>query len=412
MNLSFFIARKYFFSKKISGVIHVISLISVIGIMVGTFALVTILSSFNGFEEVVSQLYNTFDSDLKLSPQKGKYFELNATQIEKIKKLPAVQAFTPVIEENVLLRYQDKETIATIKAVSPKYLYTTGIDSMIIVGNINLQAGGANYALVGAGVAGKLNLQTDDEFNPLQIYVPKKDVKIALNPEKAFNQKNIMSGGVFSIQQDFDNRYLIIPIDFARELLHEPSKVTAYEVNIKKNYSIEKAQEAIQKISGSFVSVNDRYQQQPMLYKVMRSEKLVVYLILSFILLIAAFNLVGALLMLAIEKQKDMAVLLSLGATPKLVQDVILMEGLILSFSGAISGIFFGWLICFLQMKFGFVKIAEGTTFVIDAYPVAFQFTDFVLVFATVIILGFAASYYPAITAYKRLDTEALRSSH
>ncbi|MGZ5282738.1 MAG: FtsX-like permease family protein [Bacteroidia bacterium] len=410
MNLPFFIARRYFFSRKISNVIHIIAGISLAGIMVGAFALITILSAFNGFEEVVSKLYNTFDSDLKIAPAQGKYFEPDSAKMQQIKKLPGILAITPVIEENALIKYREKQTIATFKAIDPKYLRTTGIDSMIFLGEPILTDEDVDYALVGAGVGSKLNLNGYDENYLLQIYVPKKGAQTVLNPEKAFNRKGIFCSGIFSIQQDFDSRYILLPISFARDLVQEQSKVTGLEINVKDDDNVEEIGEQVAQILGADFKVQDRYQQQPLLYKVMRSEKLAVYLVLSFILLIAAFNLIGALLMLAIEKKKDMAVLMSMGATPKLIQDIIMLEGLILSFTGAIAGIGLATIVCWLQMKYGFVKIAEGSTFVIQSYPIAFKAWDFVLVLVTVIVLGFVASYYPAHLANRKTDVEALRS--
>lgn len=410
MNLPFFIARRYFFSRKISNVIHIIAGISLAGIMVGAFALITILSAFNGFEEVVSKLYNTFDSDLKIAPAQGKYFQADSAKMQQIGKLKGIASITPVIEENALIKYREKQTIATFKAIDPQYLRTTGIDSMIFLGEPILTDEDVDYALVGAGVGSKLNLNGYDENYLLQIYVPKKGEQTVLNPEKAFNRKGIFCSGIFSIQQDFDSRYILLPISFARDLVQEPTKVTGLEINVKDDGEVEEIGEQVSQILGNDFKVQDRYQQQPLLYKVMRSEKLAVYLVLSFILLIAAFNLIGALLMLAIEKKKDMAILMSMGATPKLIQNIIMLEGLILSFTGAIAGIALATIVCWLQMKYGFVKIAEGSTFVIQAYPIAFKAWDFVIVLVTVIVLGFVASYYPAHLANRKTDVEALRS--
>lgn len=413
MNLPFYIARKYFFSRKISGVIHVISLISLVGILVGSMALIIILSTFNGFEEVVSKLYNTFDSDLKVLPAKGKYFTPDSLQIEKIRHMKNVVAITPVLEENALLKYRDKSAIATFKAVDPDYLEKTGIDSMIIAGEPGLKDEGINYALVGAGIGSKLELYGSDDMHPIQVYVPKKGMStssMTLNPVNAFNRMNIFGGGNFSIQQDFDQRYVLFPIEFARQLVQEPKAVTAVEINVKKDEDIPRVQREVQEMLGDKYRVLDRFQQQPSLYKVMGSEKLVTYLVLSFILAIAAFNLIGALLMLAIEKKKDMAVLMSLGADNTLIRNIIMFEGLVLSVSGAIVGMLLGGIICWLQMKYGFVPISGGSTFVIKSYPVAFNIWDFVIVFITVVVLGFVASYYPATTVHKNISVDLLRS--
>lgn len=410
MNLPFFIARRYFFSRKISAVIHIIAGISMIGITVGTFALIAILSTFNGFEEIVSRLYNTFDSDLKITPAQGKYFTIDSAQLQQIRGMDGVQAVTPVIEENALVIFREKQTIATIKAIDPAYLPSTGIDTMIYLGDSFLAYEGRQYALLGAGVAGKLGAPGFDDEYALHIYVPKKDQRVILSAEKAFNQKNIYAAGIFSVQQEFDSRYILVPLDFARDLTQEPERITSLEVNVRADEDIEPLREKMGTLLGPGLRIHDRYQQQPMMYKVMKTEKLMVYLILSFVLLIAAFNLIGALLMLAIEKQQDMATLLSMGATPQLIRNIIFSEGIILSLGGAILGMITGFIVCWLQMKYGFLKIAEGSTFVIKAYPIAFNIWDFVLVFITVIVLGFLASWYPAVTAHRKLDVGLLKS--
>jgi lipoprotein-releasing system permease protein len=382
-----------------------------IGITVGTFALVAILSTFNGFEEVVSKLYNTFDSDLKVSPATGKYFSIDSATLVKIKKLKEVHAFTPIIEENALIIFRDNQkSVATIKALDPSYLHSTGIDSMIYLGDSFLVNGGQDFALVGAGVASKIGLGGYDDETPLRIYVPKKGQRVILSADKAFSVKNIYGAGVFSVQQEFDSRYVLVPLSFARDLIQEPERMTSLEINARNDDDVPALKEKIKALLPAQLKVQDRFQQQPMLYKVMKSEKLMVYLILSFVLLIAAFNLIGSLLMLAIEKQSDMATLLSMGATPKLIQNIILYEGLILSVGGALLGMILGFIVCWLQQKFGFIKIAEGSTFVIKAYPIAFSYMDFVLIFITVILLGFLASWYPAFTVHRKLDVGLLRS--
>jgi lipoprotein-releasing system permease protein len=407
MNLPLFIARKYFFSRKISAVIHIIAAISMIGITVSTFALIAILSTFNGFEEVVSRLYNTFDSDVKVTPVSGKYFSLDSSKIEQIKKIDGVSAVTPVIEENALIRFREKETAATIKGIDPEFLKTTGIDTLVYLGDPYLQADDHSFALLGAGVASKLAAPGFDDDYPLRIYVARKGNH---SLEKAFNIRSIFGGGIFSVQQEFDSRYILVPLDFARDMLDEDERMTAFEINTVSDEAAEEVKGEIALIVGSKFKVQDRFQQQPMMYKVMKSEKLMVYLILSFVLLIAAFTLIGALLMLAIEKQQDMATLLSMGATPRLIRNIIFAEGLILSLGGAIFGMLTGFVICWLQMKFGFLKIAEGSTFVIKAYPIAFDIRDFILVFITVIVMGFFASWYPAYTAHRKLNVALLKS--
>lgn len=412
MNLPLYIARKYFFSKNISNVIHVISLISILGIFFGSAALIIILSAFNGFESVVGKLYASFDSDLKIIPVSGKYFSPDSLTMNKIKGIQGIKAISPVIEENALFRYRSNQCIGTIKAINPDFIHSSGIDSMIVAGNSNLMEDTISYAVVGGGIAYKLNLRGYDEMHPIQVYVPRKGVEISsLNPENSLSEKNIISGGIFSIQQDFDQKYVLMPIRFARELLDENKGVTALEINFKDKNKVADAQQMIQQILGSKFQVLDRYQQHPSLYKVMHVEKAAVYLVMSLILLIATFNLIGSLLMLALEKQKDMAILLGMGARSGMVKRIITFEGLLLSVSGGVIGIATGGIVCWLQQIFGFVKLGNAdSTFVVSAYPIAFNAWDFIIVFITVLVLGFMASWYPAYMANRKIGVGVLSS--
>lgn len=412
MNLPLYIARKYFFSRKISNVIHVISLIAVAGIFFGTAALIIILSAFNGFESIVGKLYASFDSDIRIQAVGSKYFVPDSLKMIRIQKLDQVKAMTDVIEENALFKYRTNQNIGTIKAFEPIFIKSTGIDTMLVAGNDTLHQDSTDYAILGGGIANKLNIHGFDAIHPIQVFFPKKGVEISsLNPGNSLAEKNIRIGGIFSIQQDFDNRYVLAPILFARQLLDEPKAVTSIEIILKDKDRVATVQADIQHILGPGFLVLDRYQQHPSLYKVMHVEKAAVYLVLSLILLIATFNLVGALLMLALEKQKDMAILLSMGATGKVVQRVIAFEGLLLSVSGAVLGMVVGGIICWLQMKYGFVKLGgDNTTFVVNAYPIDLKAVDFILVFATVLLLGFLASWYPARMANRKINVDVLSS--
>jgi lipoprotein-releasing system permease protein len=384
-----------------------------LGIMFGTMALIIILSAFNGFEDIVGKLYGSFDSDIKILPVSGRYFVPDSVKIAQVAKLANIKAITPVIEDNALLKYRANQAYCTYKAINPDYIKSTGMDSMILPGGEDvLYEDSLSFAILGGGVSNKLDIHGHDELHPIQVFVPRKGVEIStLNPENALKQQEIIYGGIFSIQQDFDTRYIIIPLQFARDLLEESKAVTSFEINLKDKTQVGAFQEKVKKIMGKDFKVLDRFEQQPSLFKVMHTEKAAVYLVLSFILLIATFNLIGALLMLALEKRKDMAILLSMGAKPSLVQQIITFEGLILSLSGAFIGLILGGIICWLQIKFGFVKLGgEGTTFVVNAYPIAFEPLDFVVVFVTVVVLGFVASWYPARMANKKIGVDVLSS--
>jgi len=412
LNLPLYIARKYFFSRNISNVIHIISLISILGIFFGSAALIIILSAFNGFETVVGKLYASFDSDLKISPVSGKYFIPDSVKMQKLAALANIKAITPVIEENALFRYRSNQCIGTIKAIKPDYIHSTGVDSMTVTGSDVLYEDSINYAVIGGGISYKLNMHGYDEIHPIQVYVPRKGVEIStLNPENSLSEKDIVGGGIFSIQQDFDQKYVLMPIGFARDLLNEPKAVTSIEINLKDKEKANEIQSKVIAIMGHDFIVLDRFQQHPSLYKVMHVEKAAVYLVMSLILLIATFNLIGSLLMLALEKEKDMAILLGMGARQNTIKRIITFEGLLLSVSGGSLGIAIGGIICWLQLRYGFVTLGGAdSTFVVTAYPVAFNPWDFLVVFITVLVLGFLASWYPARMANKKIGVGVLSS--
>jgi len=267
---------------------------------------------------------------------------------------------------------------------------------MMVEGDFIIQAPGSRYAVVGYGVAYYLSISLRDYTTPISVYVPKRTRKTITSLDNAFNINQIFPSGIFSIQQDFDSEYVIVPIDFARELLEYDKEVTSVEIGIHPDSDIRSIQASITEMVGDKFYVKNRFQQQEMLYKIMKSEKWAIFLILTFILLIATFNVIGSLSMLIIDKKKDIAVLWSMGANNKLIKRIFLTEGLLISLSGAILGIALGALVCFLQQKFGLISLGGGSgSFVIDAYPVKMVFKDFLFVFITVFIIGYLASWFP-----------------
>jgi lipoprotein-releasing system permease protein len=396
MNLSNFIARRYLFSKKSHNAINIITAISIIGVTIGTMALIIVLSVFNGFENLVVSLYDSFDSDIEITAKIGKTFSPNETFYSKIKSSEGVLSVTPVIEENALLKYHNKQYIATIKGMDNGYLSNTGLDTMLADGSLLLKKDSTYFAIVGQGVANKLGVNIHDVLSYLTIYVPKRGVQISqLNPEAAFATEAISASGVFAIQQDFDSKYVLVPIEFARRLLNYKEQITSLEIMLTPTADKNLTQKELQALVGDSLLVKNRFQQHEMLYKIMRSEKWAVFLILGFILLIATFNVIGSLTMLIIEKKKDAQVLMSMGATQSFIHKLFLTEGMLISFVGGICGIVLGALICLLQIKFGFVKMPGGGSFVIDSYPVKLEIFDFISVLGTVLLIGFAAAWYP-----------------
>ncbi len=394
MNFSFYIAKRYLFAKKSRNVINIISAISVVGVSIGTMALIVILSVFNGFDNLVQSLFNSFDPDIKITIKEGKTFSSGAERIQNLKKLKGVLFMSEIIEENALLKYDDRQYIVTVKGVSDEFINMSGIDSMIIDGEFILKENKNNYAVIGQGVA--LNLAVGLNFiTPINIYVPKRIQKVPLNPEKAFSRKYIFPSGIFAIQQDFDSRYIIVPIDFARDLLDYSNEVSAIELKLDPVFNKDQIQEEIKKHLGTGYEVKNRFEQQELLYKIMKSEKWAIFLILTFILIIASFNVIGSLTMLIIEKKKDIDTLRSLGTNLSVLRKIFLFEGWMISILGAILGLMTGTIICWIQQYFGLIKIQGSESFVIDTYPVSMELPDFIYVFLTVLFIGYLAAWYP-----------------
>lgn len=394
MNFSFYIAKRYLFAKKSRNVINIISAISVVGVSIGTMALIVILSVFNGFDNLVQSLFNSFDPDIKITLKEGKTFSSAAERIQNLKKLKGVLYMSEIIEENALLKYDDRQYIVTVKGVSDEFINMSGIDSMIIDGEFILKENKNNYAVIGQGVA--LSLSVGLNFiTPINIYVPKRTQKVSLNPEQAFSRKYIYPSGIFAIQQDFDSRYIIVPIDFARDLLDYSNEVSAIELKLDPVFNKNKIQEEIKKHLGTGYEVKNRFEQQELLYKIMKSEKWAIFLILTFILIIASFNVIGSLTMLIIEKKKDIDTLRSLGTNLSVLRKIFLFEGWMISILGAILGLMTGTIICWIQQHFGLIKIQGSDSFVIDTYPVNIELPDFIYVFLTVLFIGYLAAWYP-----------------
>lgn len=394
MNLPLFIAKRYLISKKSRQAINIITLISVIGVTVGTAGLIIVLSVFNGFEELILSLYNSFDPDIKIESNTGKTFSLAALPLDKIRKINSVKYCTKSLEENGLVKYRDRQYLATIKGVSEDFRLMTGIDSMITDGSFVLREKNVNFAVPGRSIADALGLSTKDIFTPLDIYLPQKGKQASLNPMEAFHNELLPPSGVFSIQQDFDSKYVLVPLEMMQRLTGTENTVSSIELGIYPHERADLVCDSLKKILGNRYKIRNREQQHELLYKIMKSEKWAVYLILSFILTVATFNIVGSLTMLILDKKEDIQILWCMGAEISLLKRVFLLEGLIISFCGGGAGLLLGLLICQLQKAFGLVKM--GGSFVIDAYPVSLRLLDFTYVGATVLIIGFAAAYYPS----------------
>jgi len=397
LRFSLFIALRYLFSKKSTNVINIISGISISGIVVGTCALVILLSAFNGLEDWVVRLYNSFDPDIHIESKNSKFFKEDAISFDEIKRIEGIAHVMPVIEENGLLHYRDAQYVCTIKGVGEEFKKMSGLDSMIIDGSFDLRLGTTSAALVGSGVAYALSLSLGDINEPINIYVPKANASFSLNPIEAFHSGSIQTAGIFEVQPEFDTRYVIVPIDYARELFHREKTVSSIEIQLKKDVNVEQVIDKIKSITGESFVVKNRFQQHELLYKIIHAEKWGVFLILAFILLIAIFNVTGSLTMLIVDKSRDIRTIQSLGANWKTIRMIFFMEGMLISVIGMLSGLLLGLLIVVLQDKFQFVLI-NG----VDAYPVLIKKLDIVYISITVLTIGAIAAWFPAASALNK----------
>ncbi|MEZ4996657.1 MAG: FtsX-like permease family protein [Bacteroidales bacterium] len=394
MKLSLYIAKRYLFAKKSRNAINVISAISVAGVMVGTMALITILSVFNGLEEMVKSIFSTSDPEIKITPVKGKVFTPDSLMLERLASAEGVEVYAMALEENALLRYEEQQYIATVKGVSLNYAKVTDLDTAMWDGEFILQGeNGRPYAVAGLGVANYLGMRLNF-VSPLAIYIPDRTAKIRGTPDNEFTRRYIYLSGIFAVEQEFDSKYLFLPLDFARELLGYTGEVSSIEIRLKPGADEKKSQNAIREIMGDGFLVQNRYEQQEIFYRVMKAERLAIFVILTFILIIASFNIIGSLTMLIIEKERDINILRSLGADNQLIRRIFIYEGWMISFIGTLLGLLLGFIICAAQQHFGIVKLA-GESLLIDAYPVRMQLTDFFVVAATVLAIGYAAAWYP-----------------
>lgn len=374
--------------------INIISGISLVGVTVGTMALIVVLSVFNGFDNLVRSLFNAFDPDIRITLTEGKTFPADDPRLEKIREHPGVLYAADVLEENALLKYGEKQYIATVKGVSDEFLKMSGIDSMIIDGKFILWDRNMPCAVIGQGIGIYLSVGLNF-ITPIQVYVPRRTGNISLNPEQAFNRNYIFPSGIFAIQQDFDSRYIIVPIEFIRNLLEYENEITSLELKLNPAFSETAVQNELAALAGEKYKVQNRFQQQELLYRIMRSEKWAIFMILAFILLVASFNIIGSLTMLILDKKKDIAILQSLGTEMSRIRKIFFIEGWLISAGGATVGLILGGIICWIQQTFGLIRLKGSGSFVVDTYPVDMLWTDFVFVFFTVLLIGFFAAWYP-----------------
>jgi len=382
--------------------INIISGISMVGVAIGSAALIIILSVFNGFEHVILSLYSNFSPEIKIEPRLGKTFDPNTVYFHDLEKDPGVFSFTRVLQEKVLVKYNDKPIIGTIMGVDSGFTKNKQLDSIILSGKFLLKKNGEYLAVIGATIQNSLSISVIDQLAQIEIYSPRRDAGTGPTPLDEFVVRTITPAGVFGVTDDFDDR-VIAPIEFVRGLLYEPKNVSSLEINYKKGTDLQAVQLAIQNKIGKTFTVKNRFEQNTELYKTLNYERWFIFMILTFVLIIAIFNIIGSLTMLVIDKRKDIAILTSLGANKKLIQGIFFFEGMMISAIGCVVGIGFGLIFCLLQKQFGMVKMGSKMS-ALDAYPIAIRSLDFVLVFLTVGIISVIASGISSRLSIKGLN--------
>lgn len=391
-------ALRYFKAKKSTNAINIISWVSVVAIAVGATAMVLVLSVFNGFESLVKSLYSSFYPDIKVSPVAGKTIFISNEQLNALGKSPFVQAYTKVAEEKAAVINGDYQTIVNMKGVDGNYGKVTGVPDKIIRGKFELGTDENPAAILGSGVEGLLGVNTATNIYQLTIYLPRKAVE-SNDPRASLPEGSILPVGTFAIQQDFDNKYIITNLHYLKkQMAWQEDEFSGIEIKLKPGVNVNEAKDAVRKIFTGAFRVEDRYEQNRTLYSVMRVEKWVIFAILSLILIVAAFNMIGALTMLVLEKKKDIQVLQAMGASRFFIKKVFLSEGVLLAGIGAGTGILLAIIICLLQLQFKFIPL-QGDSFVIDYYPVKILPTDILIIAATIFIVAILASWIPAAKA-------------
>ena len=410
MNFPFYIARRYLFSKKSTHAINVISLISVLGVAVATMALVVVLSGFNGFSDLVASFFTNFDPQLKIEATKGKAMPADDPLLVKVKHLPGVEVATECVQDQALAVYHDKQAMVTVKGVEDNFDSLTHISNILYGdGDFTLHVANLQYGVIGIRLAQDLGTGVTWQ-DYLQIYAPQREGQYdASNPTNAFVKDSLVSpGALFHVKQSkYDQGYVITSIDFARRIFNRQGEVTSLELRMKPGVDIDNAKEEIQAMLGDKYKVLDRYEQQADTFNIMRIEKLFAYVFLTFILMVACFNIIGSLSMLIIDKKNDVITLRNLGATDGQIRRIFLFEGRMISAAGAVIGIVLGLILCWLQQTYGLVQLGDQAgNFVVNAYPISVHPEDILLIFLTVILVGWLSVWYPVRYMSRKLTKE------
>lgn len=406
MNFPFYIAKRYLFSKKSHNAINVISGISVCGVALATLAMVCTLSVFNGFQDMVATFFTAFDPQVKITSVKGKVFDGSMPVLSQIKKMPEVAVYSESVEDNAMVQYKGRQVMAVIKGVEDNFDKLTPIDSILFGrGELILHDEVADYAIPGLQLLSTLG--TGIRFlDPLEVYAPKRGAKINIaNPMSSFVSDDLFSSGLtFTVNQEkYDGSYILTSIDFARNLFQYDKEVSAVNLRLYPTANEKDVISKIKRILGEDFYVQDRYEQQADTFRIMEIEKLISYIFLTFILMIACFNVIGSLSMLIIDKKSDVQTLRNLGASDNQIVRIFLFEGRMISFIGAVAGVILGLILCLVQQEYGIISLGNSGSFVVDSYPVSVHAWDVVLIFITVLVIGFISVWYPVRYLSKRL---------
>lgn len=408
MSLSFFIARRYLLSKRKANFINIISILSIGGIAFSTAALIIVLSVFNGLEDLLRSLNNSFDPEIKIEAREGKSFESSPELLEKIRAVDGVQVVTEVIEDYAYLRYRDANQVVIIKGVGDSFLEQNRIpEENLVEGELKLKDGPVDYAIIGRGIQYSLSVGVNDPLYPLQVYYIKNVSTVGLDPSRLYARQNIVPGGVFSIVQNFDENYVIVPLRFTQELFNYANKRTSLEVKTKAGADIFEVEKAIQRILGDDLNVLNHEEQHQDLYKLLKMEKLFTFLALTLLLIIGSINIFFTLMMLALDKKKDVAILKAMGAHDRQVRNIFLAEGVLISFSGAFIGLALGMVFYWLQQRYGIISMGMETS-ITQGYPVKVKATDFIATMAVITAITFLISLKPAKLASRIAATPNL----
>jgi lipoprotein-releasing system permease protein len=400
--LYFLFAWRYFKAKKSTNAINIIAWFSMFGIMAGTSALIIVLSVFNGFEDLVKSLYSSFYTDLKITPASGKSIRVTQEQLDRLKAVSGIRNFSLVVEEKAMVQNGDQSTIVYVKGVDDNYRYVTGVADHIVKGDYELGTADDPRLILGAGIEGALGVQAERNVFILKMYLPRKSNTEQLDQLNDISNDSIRTSSAFQIQQDFDNKYGITNIEFMKRAMKwDANQYSGVEISLKDPSAADDIKKSVENIFGKSYLVQTKFEQNQSFYSIMNLERWIIYGVLSLILVVAAFTMIGALTMLVLEKQKDISVLYSLGGNRQFIQKIFLSEGLLLAFIGGISGMLLAILFVIGQIKYHLIPLTGGS-FLIDYFPVKLRASDFLLVGVTVFVIAFLASWLPSRKAAAR----------